>query len=276
MNRILAASEEIARRFVRTIAPTSIFRIVANSVDTAYGAAEMGIGPYLKFRSLFPESCPDPRSQSGLVRAFHFSSLRHPVLARPWTTDMFGIQNVCIRKSYAAKLPRGDVRLIIDAGANIGDTTVWYLSTFPNAIVYAVEPNPENFDLLVKNCEPYGTRARPIKAALWNKHCRLTLDDSPRNDAFVVTEDPCGPCDAISPSDILRDSGQRNIDVLKCDIEGSEALLFAENYEWLNTTQYICIEIHNADCMRAVMSAVRGCGFTAQPTKFRELHIFCK
>ena len=40
---------------------------------------------------------------------------------------------------------------IIDAGANIGASAIWFARTYPKAMVTAIEPHGGNFDLLIKN-----------------------------------------------------------------------------------------------------------------------------
>lgn len=54
--------------------------------------------------------------------------------------------------------------LIIDAGANIGASAVYFAYSFPKAQVVAIEPEQSNFDLLKANTE--GTSVQCIHAAL--------------------------------------------------------------------------------------------------------------
>lgn len=43
--------------------------------------------------------------------------------------------------------------VIIDAGANIGLSSLYFAMSYPSATVYAIEPDPPNFKLLVANTE---------------------------------------------------------------------------------------------------------------------------
>jgi len=54
--------------------------------------------------------------------------------------------------------------LIIDAGANIGASPIYFLSRYPDALVVAIEPERNNCALLRSNCE--GLDVRVIEAAI--------------------------------------------------------------------------------------------------------------
>src|SRR5262245_62031962 len=46
-------------------------------------------------------------------------------------------------------------RVIVDCGAHIGCTTVYFANRFPGATIYALEPEESNFELLKRNVAPY-------------------------------------------------------------------------------------------------------------------------
>jgi hypothetical protein len=45
----------------------------------------------------------------------------------------------------------GDARVIVDLGANVGFSSVFFLNAFPGAFVLAVEPDPQNADICTKS-----------------------------------------------------------------------------------------------------------------------------
>jgi FkbM family methyltransferase len=55
---------------------------------------------------------------------------------------------------------------VLDVGANIGLFSLFILSEFPGARVYAFEPAPPNFGLLCKNTSPYRDRFQPFNMGL--------------------------------------------------------------------------------------------------------------
>ena len=46
-----------------------------------------------------------------------------------------------------------DVKTVVDIGALIGAFSMWAHEQWPNAKIYAYEPDPESFKMFVKNIE---------------------------------------------------------------------------------------------------------------------------
>src|ERR1700676_1743073 len=65
--------------------------------------------------------------------------------------------------------------LVIDAGANIGASSVFFAMTYPEAPVVAVEPEPGNFALLCANVE--GLNVRCLQAAIASSSGSIRLVD---------------------------------------------------------------------------------------------------
>jgi FkbM family methyltransferase len=149
------------------------------------------------------------------------------------------------------------VKTIIDAGSNIGLTAVKLLTNFPEAKVICIEPDPSNFKQLEHNLKGFGSRATLLGKALWHKEETLYLDFGFRDGAGWsrrVTEkgeSSTTAVPAISLNKLITDFNLGMIDVLKMDIEGSEASLFKEENDlsFLDKTKVIAIEIHDEfDC----------------------------
>src|SRR5438093_872186 len=70
---------------------------------------------------------------------------------------------------------RGRRPLIVDAGANIGATALYFMLTFPNSSVVAVEPDHENYNLLSKNTQ--GLRVKAHHAAVSATKGRVSVFD---------------------------------------------------------------------------------------------------
>lgn len=138
----------------------------------------------------------------------------------------------------------------MDAGANIGMTSIYYANKFPKARIIAVEPEPSNFRELLNNVAPY-PNITPIQAALWNRDCQLNLDspkiESPGFDKFrfQVREKGTIPVPGMTMRTLMKKVGLNSIDLLKMDIEGAEIEAF-ENCDWIDTVQAIAIELHDA------------------------------
>lgn len=267
----LTSIGERIRRLVRASLPKSLYRRGASVIDAWYGMRHFGLQGYQRLSTLSRSPVSDAPAK------VTFRPLPHPFYVRPGTPDAGLVIQTIGREMYSYRLPDPPIHLIVDAGANIGDTAIWYASKFPKAQIVAIEPDPGNFDILSKNCAPYGARIRLFRAALWPvadrslaitgatvaAQVRESLDE---NDLL---------CPTVDPLTILRESGSDVIDIFKIDIEGAELPLFSGDCDiWLRKTRSIAIEIHSQEAREAVFSATRRNGFKC--AVYRELHVFSK
>jgi FkbM family methyltransferase len=192
----------------------------------------------------------------------HPPNLRHPVELRLASTDAEVYGQVLVAEEYAAIVDQS-ARIIVDCGANIGLTSAYLLSRLPQARVLAIEPFPANAELCRRNLAPYGDRASVIEAAVWS-HCTWLVLDHVEGQDWGVQVRPARPGErgAIEAID-LPSLGLDRIDILKIDIEGSEAVLFADAADrWLPTVKNIAIELHGPECEQRFQAAMAGYRYT--------------
>ncbi|MCA9232802.1 MAG: hypothetical protein KDA57_19285 [Planctomycetales bacterium] len=80
-------------------------------------------------------------------------SIDNPLWMRTDTTDERCLNEVFEQLAY--ELPfNSPPRTIIDAGANAGHSTVFFAQRFLDARIIAIEPDRENFQMLLKNIAP--------------------------------------------------------------------------------------------------------------------------
>jgi len=217
--------------------------------------------------------CRTTRDRSELLLAL--TPIGRRVTVRANTSDLACLEKVFIGQEY--QLPAGlhpespfQPRLIVDAGANIGMATLYFAHAFPSAKIVAVEPETSNFELLRRNSA--GIPNLSLKqAALWPSETTLQLAD-PMADNWsfsvqpAVTDSPTVP--AVTLPQILAESGEDRIDLLKLDIEGAERELFSESCEeWLPKVGMIVIELHDrfaSGCSEAFYSHMRRRPFTEE------------
>ena len=170
-----------------------------------------------------------------------------PILLRNNTSDIGVFYQVFLAKSYNLNYYI-DPKIIIDCGANIGLSAVFFKNKFPNAKVIAIEPELSNFELLEKNTKNYND-IFCINSGIWNKSTNLKIKSNSSHWDFTVEEVDYkneNTIPAISIRDILDNHGIEQIDILKIDIEGSEKELFEEDYEyWMKRTKVLVIELHD-------------------------------
>ena len=84
-------------------------------------------------------------------------------------------------------------KVIVDVGANIGLSSVYFSIRYPEAKIYALEPALDNFDMLKKNTAPY-TNIVPILGALMANEGFGTIYDPGQGDlAYRVQPNNNGP-----------------------------------------------------------------------------------
>ena len=146
----------------------------------------------------------------------------------------------------AAQSVDGKRPLVIDAGANIGASSVYFALQYPAGRVVAIEPEKGNAELLRRNAEGLDIVVR--EAALGAEPGEAFLSDPGHSDwGFRVGDSGAVPVAVVSVPELLSEADSQQLFPLICkiDIEGGEAALFAKNTEWLDRFAMITIELHD-------------------------------
>jgi FkbM family methyltransferase len=183
--------------------------------------------------------------------------------------DVF--QQIFLEREYRCLDDVGNSGLIVDCGANVGYASAYFLTRHPNAQLIAVEPDPGNFAVLAANLAPFGTRCRTLCSAVWPDRTGLVMSELPFRDgrewARQVRPAQCGEAPqmiAVDLGSVLRVSGFERISILKMDIEGAEASIFASNYEaWLDKVDVLVIELHGPECESVFHRAISAYDFAS-------------
>lgn len=199
----------------------------------------------------------------GLIGAVTAKVCRHPVtwtVRRPFpphalslripSTDVLLYRQIFERDEYAVPVSRPP-RVIVDAGANVGLSAVYFAHRFPEARIIAIEPEAHNFALLATNVADY-PNVVPVKAALWHSNTVVDLFDPGlgpwgytvgRLDESPGTWRQC--TDAVTLDKVMDVHGLRRIDLLKMDIEGSEREVLADAVAWIDRVDALIVELHD-------------------------------
>lgn len=199
-----------------------------------------------------------PRTSHAPI-AVHLNGLNGPLWLRPDSSDIETFcqvfaegqydfarfpQHAQLMAAYRAAVARGDTPLIVDCGANIGLSAVWFATAFPDAEIVAIEPAPDNVELMRRNLSPY-PNTRIVAGGVWDKPAALSIRD--RNVmpwAYQVAESAPG-ANGVQSFTIEAVAGNRPILIMKIDVEGSEDALFRSNTDWLRNTNLVIIELHD-------------------------------
>ena len=152
-----------------------------------------------------------------------------------------------IRRLVEQRHAAGQQPLIIDAGANIGISAVFFALTFPTARVVAIEPEAENFGLLVQNTKGLGVHC--LRGALSSQPGHVTVLDGGEGPWSFRTERVSAPggIPCLTVNDLFAEHLDTDVFpfLVKIDIEGAEADVFSHNTEWVPRTPVIITELHD-------------------------------
>ena len=149
-----------------------------------------------------------------------------------------GFLNYYLNSSLISSQPN----IIVDVGANIGIFSIMVGRNFPKATIYAIEPESDNFDQLVKNIKLNNLQnVKPIKAIVSNVTGKKTLYISKYNSAHSTSYIDSTNTQIVESTTLDQ---FKKIDILKIDAEGSEYDIFSDS---IPDCKYIVLEIHKRE-----------------------------
>lgn len=146
----------------------------------------------------------------------------------------------------SARTAAGRRPLVIDAGANIGASPVFFALQFPTSRVIAIEPEKGNLDLMRLNC--VGLDVIILEGAIGAEQGIGYLSDPGHGDwGFRVGPSGNYRVPLLTIPGIIGDCGSTEFFPLLCkiDIEGGESALFAKNTDWVDLFPLIIVELHD-------------------------------
>lgn len=145
-----------------------------------------------------------------------------------------------------------DADTIVDLGAHSGSFTIYsLLYSKPRAKIIAVEPDKDNYRLLLNNLKIFENiinekelRVLALRKAIWAKRGTLKFIKTRWSEGGYVAEMECNEVtcvDAITLDDIINISSGKTI--VKADIEGAEVPVLAASSK-LSKVSELAIEAH--------------------------------
>ena len=136
--------------------------------------------------------------------------------------------------------------IIIDGGANIGLSIIYFKTLFPSATVIGFEPDQQVYNTLEKNIQNFGLdNVTLIKKGLWEEETTLHFN-SEGADAGRIHDFDGENIKKISIETCrLSNYLDRPIDFLKLDIEGAETEVLEESEDLLKNVANIFVEYHS-------------------------------
>ncbi len=180
---------------------------------------------------------------------------------REGTSDEHVMQQIFVNQDYSlsrlplhaqineyakARMIRGMRPLIVDLGANIGASAMFFMLTYPDARVVAVEPDKENCELLSRNTSGFDCIC--VEGVIASGKGRANLVDPGIGSWGFRTEiDGGGKLETFTVPELIEQHGGEQFFpfIVKIDIEGAESELFSKNYDWIDSFPILIIELHD-------------------------------
>lgn len=194
----------------------------------------------------------------------------YAVLEQIFRTEEFNIstapQFAWIRAAYDRMLMAGEAPLVVDCGANIGLSALYFASHLPKARIVGIEPAQDNVELARKNTG-HNPLIEIVEAAVHDQPTTLELvDPQAEKFAYQVREARARTATSVEAVTIealmQKHDARRNL-IVKVDIEGGEHTLFRSNTGWLDHTDLLIVETHDwlfpgQGTSRTLFSAIAG------------------
>jgi FkbM family methyltransferase len=158
--------------------------------------------------------------------------------------------------------------LVLDLGANIGLSALYFAKNWPRATIVGVEPDARNYALFKRNVAAQENIV-PVCGAVASRRSHAHIIN-PHESAWgyrtELDEGDSGGLPAIPVTELLDQHRACEPFICKIDIEGAEQELFSANTEWIERFPIVIIELHDwlfptrgssANFLRAIASQDR-------------------
>lgn len=137
--------------------------------------------------------------------------------------------------------------LIIDCGANIGISILYFARHYPEAEIIGFEPDEENFKLLKNNIETnnFSNKISLIKKAVWTDNAGISFIANGTEGSKIGKSDVTAE-NVFVETESLKELLQKynSIDFLKIDIEGAEYAVIKDCAAELPKVKNMFLEYH--------------------------------
>lgn len=140
--------------------------------------------------------------------------------------DLLTVQEVFLWECYPC---RGDERLVLDLGANIGISMLYFLTQASACQVIGVEPLERNSAQAAVNLAPYSHRSRVINAAVmdYDGAVDLGVEETGRYSGIAFNGGEVQTVKCVDINALVREAltASSRIDLVKIDVEGAEGAI---------------------------------------------------
>ncbi|OAQ38680.1 hypothetical protein A5893_14445 [Pedobacter psychrophilus] len=173
------------------------------------------------------------------------SNLLHKTISFIDSASLLFIQDELFNKEIYKFKADNSNPYIIDAGANIGLSVIYFKMLYTEAEIVAFEPDNKVFKALKTNVETFSlSNVTLIKKALWNTETTLKFYSEGADGGRIAIENENEKLVEIETTS-LRGYLQRKVDLLKIDIEGAETIVLQDCEDLLHNVKNLFVEYHS-------------------------------
>jgi FkbM family methyltransferase len=134
---------------------------------------------------------------------------------------------------------------ILDLGANIGLSILFFKEIYPQAQIIALEPDPQLFSYLKHNIYGNGYEDVDLRdQAAWHCNTMIPFNASLADDGHIILNDTLSKETLVKAIDISQLLSAYRFDFIKMDIEGAEKFVLPACQPYLESVQYVFVEYH--------------------------------
>jgi|GEM_PF-3060901 len=175
-----------------------------------------------------------------------------PLSVRRGTSDFLVVSEIFERGIYRPALSwtLPDDARVLDLGANVGLASLFFSMHWPRCRIVAVEPDADNLRMLRANCASLldAGRLQVVEGFAAVRDGTAAIDRSGAAFSYrkgQAVGDGQLRIECVSMPTLLARHGMQRVDLLKCDIEGSEQELFADCAAWIGAVRHMVVETHS-------------------------------
>lgn len=190
------------------------------------------------------------RPGRGRVRWVRLAGMSAPFAVRFGTSDWYVLEDIFLAGEYEPLMQRElqSIHRILDLGANAGFSVRLWQRLYPQAAIIAVEPDAANLRMCRRNAlrgKKYGP-LRFVQTCVAGHSRLVTLNRAGGEWEYKLQEFDGAEAaiQALTVPQLLADVGGVPLDLLKCDIEGAEAEVFADCHAWIGRVRHLVVELH--------------------------------
>lgn len=215
--------------------------LMGNGVFTKFSMASFGVFMLILDSWRFSWVIPFKLQFKGIVFTFYFKE----------AGDFELFHEIFIDNPFSHIPPLANNAVVIDIGANIGVSVAFFKCLYPDAQIYAYEPDPTNYARLTTLKSTFED-IHPNNIAVWSKNDHITFfSDSARGSSSSIVQRKTSQrkIDVVSKSfdQLLEEIPAESIDLLKIDVEGAEKEIFSQ-FAAYNKIKTLVGELHHDLC----------------------------